>query len=98
MLIGKDYKITADEMNIILYKQKTYTQGKKVGQKFWEVYGYYPTIKGAIKGLAKDQIHETKLEDLKTICSKIDDLYALIKNLDIKEIDFSGSRNDGHDL
>lgn len=71
ILIGKEYKITADPLNIILSKR--YVQKDKdqniVDENAFKVIGYYPDIESACNGLLLKSIHESDVkmvEDLKS--------------------------------
>jgi len=76
MLIGNNWKIEADSLNITLYKKNAKPRAKIL----WRAEGHYATIGGALKGLVNQGIRDTELTDLKTISDKIDELYALIEN------------------
>lgn len=66
ILIGKEYKITADQLNIILNKR--YVQKDKdqniVDENAFKVIGYYPNIESACSGLLTKGLHES---DAKTV-------------------------------
>jgi len=78
MLIGKDWKIGSDSLNLILYRRRV---SKKSGKERWSIAGYYSSIKNALEALADNAILETDLKDLKTIVKKQDEIYQLIKKL-----------------
>ncbi len=80
--IGHRFKVESDAMNIILSKKVTRTR-KDTGEKYidWEVVGYFSTPKGLLHELVNQGIRDTQLKDLKTIVNKLDELHALIDNL-----------------
>ncbi len=78
MFIGKNYKVESDNLNVILYKKAI---SKKTGKEPWRVEGYYYSVVNALKALVDFGVRETALKDLRTIISKIDELYALIDQL-----------------
>jgi hypothetical protein len=61
ILIGKEYKITADPLNIILNKR--YVQKDKdqniVDENAFKVIGYYPDLESACVGLLRKSIHDS---------------------------------------
>ncbi len=80
MLIGKNWKIESDDMNVILMD----LHKSKKGEESWEIEGYYPTVKEALHGLVELEIKSTELKDLQTVCDKIMVLHYLIDT--IKEV------------
>jgi len=88
MLIGKNWKIEADELNVILYKR----QGQKLGEKAkyqWKAIGFYSTVANALKDLVNYEIRATGLKDLQTVVNKIDELNKRIDGL--KGVDVTGT-------
>lgn len=85
MLIGTNWKIEADSLNVVLYRK--HTGGKnpitgEIGKNiYWSQEGYYATLHGALASLVDNEIRDTKLEDVKYVCSKIDELYTLIQSI-----------------
>jgi len=82
MNIGKNHKIEADSLNIILYKkvkrkrkdtQETYTD--------WEIMGYYSSVTNALHGLVDQKIRDTELQDIKTVVAEIANLHKLVESL-----------------
>jgi len=78
MLVGKDWKVEADPMNIILLKRSQRLAGKP---ERWNIKGYYPTIKQALKALVGFKVRETELKDLKTIVNELNRLEKLIDSI-----------------
>ena len=71
LTIGKDWRIGADTLNVILYRREV--NSKTRGER-WRVYGYYSTIGQALSALVDQSVRDTKLTDLQTVCTKIDQL------------------------
>ena len=79
MLIGKNWKIESDAMNITLLRRHTVrAKPNKPAHDTWKVEGFYGTIKGALTGLVNQGVRDTELTDLKTIVRKQDELYKII--------------------
>jgi len=78
MLIGKDFKIESDPMNVILYRRSI---NKKTEQEYWRTEGYFSTVKNALKRVADYKVSKTGLKDLKTVSDKQDEIYKLIQSL-----------------
>lgn len=74
MLIGKDYKIESDSLNVTLSKRHV----SKKGQEYWTAVGYFSNVKNALKALVNLGVKETSLKDIKTVNQKQDELYSLI--------------------
>lgn len=85
MLIGKNWKIESDSLNVTLLKQRyIQAKGDKPAHKIWVVEGYYSTIKDALVGLVNQGVRDTELKDLETISQKQDELYQLISQLKLR--------------
>ena len=82
MLIGKNWKIESDSLNVILSQRKRRTN-KETGKAYdyWKPMGYYATIPNAMHGLVDQGIRDTELKDLKTIIAEINKLHNLIEPL-----------------
>ncbi len=83
MLIGKDWKIESNKLNVVLYRRSDagHHSAKTDGAIMWQVQGYYSTIKDALRGLADQGIRDTDLLEFKAIVDKQNDIYAIIDNL-----------------
>jgi hypothetical protein len=75
MLIGANYQLEGDNLNITLSKRMV---SKRTGKPYWEAVAWFTTLKGALTYLVDLEVAETKLTDLKTVVAKQDELYALI--------------------
>jgi len=72
MAIGKEWRVGADTLNIILYRRQV---NKKTGKEYWRAHSYYATVANALVGLVNQGVRDTELADLKTVCDKIDQLH-----------------------
>lgn len=72
LVIGQNWKVGADALNIILYQRQV---NKKTGKEYWRAHSYYSTVANALVGLVNQGIKDTDLADLKTVCDKIDQLH-----------------------
>ena len=82
MLIGKNWKIESDSLNITLYKcHNVKATAKQPKHIYWTVEGYYSSIKNALEELVDYEVAETGLKDLNTVSQKQDKLYQLIEKL-----------------
>ena len=80
MLIGNgQYKIEADEENVIVFRRGNRKRGEHVGEEVWMPLAYYNTLPGAIRGIADMEINKTGLKEAKAISAKIEELYQWIE-------------------
>ncbi len=81
MQIGRDYKIVADSMNIILLRKYMATR-KKTNEKYeaWRTEGYFSSICNALKFLIQQHVRESGLKDLKTIQAEISRLEKILEH------------------
>ena len=58
MLIGKNWKLKAENLNLILYRKKSRT--RKDGQAYegWELTGYFRTVKDALHELVEQEVEQ----------------------------------------
>jgi len=80
MLIGKDYKIEADSLNVTLYERRI---SKKTQKEYWLAIGYFSRFGNALKSLVDLRVRGTGLRDFNTVCQKQDELYKLIDGLEV---------------
>jgi hypothetical protein len=80
MLIGDNYKIESDNLNVTLYEKKLSKNTRKV---YWRPFAYFSTVKNALAYFIELSVNETGLKDLKTVVKKQDELLALVKALEI---------------
>jgi len=86
MLIGKDYKIESDELNVTLYRRhRVKAKNDKPAHDIWTIKGYYSNPKNALYALIELEVNETGLKDLQTIVKRIDlledDIKAVLERL-----------------
>ena len=82
MLIGNDWKVESDSLNVTLYRRRTIkATPEKPEHDAWSTEGYYATPQGALKSLLDMEVMETKLKDFKAVCQKQEELYRLIEKL-----------------
>ncbi|MDP2729042.1 MAG: hypothetical protein Q8O55_00955 [Dehalococcoidales bacterium] len=66
MAIGKDWRIGADALNIILYRRQV---NKETGKEYWRAHSYYSTVANALVELVNQGVRGTELADLNTACA-----------------------------
>lgn len=91
MLIGKDYKLESDTLNITLFKRAVILgtgRGKKgmraVGETYWRPIAFFSSPQNALDYLVNNEICATGLKDLKTVVDKIKELHELIVSLPLE--------------
>lgn len=70
-MVGQDWRLGADSLNIILYRRQV---NKKTGKEYWRAHSYYTTVANALVGLVNQGVRDTELADLKIISDRIDQL------------------------
>ena len=86
MRINDKWQIISDELNVILQRKVvTKATEDKPSAEHWNTEGYYVSPKHALKALVQKGITGTGMEELQTICDKIDELYKMIDNLSALE-------------
>lgn len=78
--IGDKWIITSDRYQFILNEKKVVKSGKKTGEEWLDVIGYYPKINQLISGLAHHYIHNSEIQTLNDIASKIERLGMLCES------------------
>ncbi len=82
--INKDYRIEADNNNIILRKRKIVTKSKdetKIGTEYWDDDGYYNTLESLFFGLVRRKIIASDATSLQELVSEVKALSELIKEV-----------------
>ena len=89
MLIGKNYKIESDDLNVTLFEKHIITGNgkgrpatKPIGSEYWEPIAHFFTVKAALDYFVRQEIRNTGLTDLKTIVDKIEEIHKLIQTFD----------------
>lgn len=78
MLIGKEYKIESDSLNVTLSKKN---KSKNTKEVYWVPVAYLSSKKNALKYLVDLKVRETDLADLKTVVKRQGELHRLIDGL-----------------
>ena len=86
MLVGKDFKVEADDLNVTVSRRSVARKGKNAGQERWANEGYFGTLENALKYLVDRGVKEAGLTDLKTVIKKQNELKDMITQLARKEV------------
>ena len=78
LMIGRDWRVGADTLNIILYRRQV---NKKTGKEYWRAHSYYATVNNALVGLVNQGVRDTELADLKTVNKRIDEIHTWISEV-----------------
>jgi hypothetical protein len=78
MLIGNNYKIEADRLNITVYEA---VKVKKNDSYRWQPIGYFSNFHNALKFIADLGVKETGLKDFRAVVAKQEEIYSLISSL-----------------
>ena len=78
MLVGKNYKVESDALNVTVYKKHV---SKKTKKETWRAEGYFFNIKNALEFLVDLEVAKTGLRDLVAVTRKQGELYKLIQSL-----------------
>lgn len=81
MDINKDYRITSSADDVILQKRHVSRKGKTKGEEYFEVLGYYRSIKNALKAFVDMELLATGMENFDVVIAKIDELHETIAKL-----------------
>lgn len=79
-MIGDNHKISADKMNVILYRRSITKDGKYKGSERWLVVGHYPTHKAALHAMINIEMIAVP-QYYSEIVAKIDELHAKIDSI-----------------
>lgn len=81
MLVGKNFKIESDSLNVTLSKkiQRKSKEGKVYTD--WKAIGYFATPEYALAELVNQKVRDTELKDLKSIVKEINNLHGIIFKL-----------------
>ena len=81
MLIGKDWKIESDPLDITLSQRIIRKSKNGTYHKVWRVEGYYSSVASALKGMVDQEVLGTGFSDFETVVKKIDELHKLIDGI-----------------
>ena len=82
MLVGKNYKIESDPLNVTLYKKSV---SKEIGKESWRAEGYFSTIKNALDYLVELEVKLTGMKDFTVVAKRQEELHSLIKGLSLPQ-------------
>lgn len=85
MQINDNYKIEADELNVVLIRRRVGQEGKSMGVEIWEPVAYHTSLKNALKDFARREVHSTELTSLTIIVQKMDEIEKAIDKLEISD-------------
>lgn len=89
MILDNDYKIECeDDKNVNLLKKRIIEKSKdpeKIGTIDWDVVGYYPNIKQALKRYCNIQLNNS-LDNITSVLKKYDELMNKIDNLEVNNV------------
>ena len=80
MLVGMEYKVESDSLNVTLYERRL---TKEVQKEYWVAINHFSRFGNALKALVDMKVKGTKLEDFRAVCEKQDELYKLIDGLKV---------------
>lgn len=75
MMIGQDWRVGADTLNIILYQRHV---NNKTGKEYWRAHSYCATVASALVKLVNQGVRDTELADLKTVNKRIEEIHTWI--------------------
>ena len=82
MLIGTDWKLESDVLNVTLLKRyRTRPKDGTPPEDRWKTAGYFSNPKSALKFLVNHHVMETGMKDLETVVAAIEELHTLIDPL-----------------
>ena len=93
MLIGKDWKVESDDMNVTIFKRKIINgkgrgrpSTKAIGSEYFIPVAYLSNVHIALEYIINKEIQGTGLKDFETVVKKVDELIEMIKSLKIQEV------------
>ena len=78
MLIGDNYKIESDSLNVTLFQKRI---NQKTGNPRWESIAFFSNPGNALKYIVDLEVMDTGMADLETVVKKIDELKRMINKL-----------------
>jgi len=82
MLIGKDYKIESDNLNVTLYRKVKEKGKRNPVSKQWTAIAYFSNIGNALDYLINLELNETELKDFNQVVERQNELHDLVKSLE----------------
>ena len=81
MLIGSNWKVESDDLNVVLSRKHIIQTGKKKGEEAWSVEGYYSTVSNALEALVEARVRGTELTDFKKVVAEIEAIKRDVSNI-----------------
>jgi hypothetical protein len=78
MLVGKNWKLESDELNVTLYQR---FERKGDASVYWRPHSYYSNISSALHGLVDIEVSRTGFKDVETVIEKIKELHQIIEDV-----------------
>lgn len=78
MLIGNNYKIESDSLNVTLYEK---AKSKKTGVTTWRAIAFFSNPMNALRHLVDLKVKEAGIKDFRVVVEKQEELYRLINSL-----------------
>lgn len=83
MQIGEKYRIESDDLNVTLYCRMNPRKNRSGLSAGWRAIGFFSNVKDALKHLVNLEVMETGMKDLETVVKKQEELFHLIKSLEM---------------
>ncbi len=81
MLIGKDWKIESDDLDVVVSRRTVAKRGKNAGLEKWTAEAFCSSLQNALQWLVDQEVKETGLTDLRTVIKKQNALYKLMRDI-----------------
>lgn len=91
MLIGNDWKIKSNGLDLIVYRRIKRGEEYETApeddpeatdkEKGWKIHGYFRSVRNALKDLIDQEVRDADLADLRVLSARLDALYAVIDGL-----------------
>jgi hypothetical protein len=78
MIIGKNWKIESDELNITVFERTIAKTGKKAGEEIWKPRYYFSHLDNALIQVVETEVKRGGMKDLQTVINKMDEVKAEI--------------------
>ena len=75
IMIGQDWRVGADSLNIILYRRQV---NKETGKEYWRAHSYFATVANALVELISQGVRDTQLANLKMTVKRIEEIHTWI--------------------
>ena len=78
ILIGDEYQIDADNLNIIISEKKIPESGKNKDLPYRKPFAYYANLREALHAMVNLEVRKSQLKDVYTVIKRLDALEAHI--------------------